>query len=146
MRPIKICEKNKEKIEAALAAVNGKAYNHSITNYTEIQSILTKTENRLFVIQSVKKHWDGIEVWATGGRHVANAYKYTRQSTEICLERSSGSWKLTAINKCKLFSNQGGKVEIFLSKEAEERAKETFSRLYKRIREPVVTTWEKVGV
>lgn len=145
MKPIKICDKNAKKIEAALKEVNGEAFRHSLTDYKEIQDILIQIERKISHIQGVKKYWEGVVAEATGGGKVANAYgTWRRISTEIKIERIKGSWKITAIRRCELYANQGGEVEIFLTKEVEEHAREWFSRLYKRIPGPLETTEETI--
>ncbi len=96
MTGITVNEKNKAKIETAIAVAQGKASVRCIT-YASIVNECAKIEAQLGVS---KKAMDGV-VYDVDyhAQHISNAYKYTPESTQFTLTYKNGSWRVSDIRR-----------------------------------------------
>ena len=113
MKSIKICEANKAAIEAALKAVNGKAYDHAYTIFGEVEREAVAAEEKLLALVP-KSMASGASFASVSGSAVPNAYKYARKATFIKLERRSSAWWLVAASDCEVYKD-GGKRRLILT-------------------------------
>lgn len=107
MKAIKIHKDNATAIEAALAAVNGRATAHAYTSAAEIIAIASAAEQRMETLGISKKDRTGARAHAVSGDRVPNAYKYSRQGTRATIERKSATWHLTHVAQCTLYEDGG---------------------------------------
>jgi hypothetical protein len=104
LKAININAANARKIEAALAAVNGRASAHTFTTFAEVEQVATTLERKLQGLGIAKKYRAGAGGTARSGDGVAKAYDYTRKATEIRIERRSSTWFLAAIYEATAYA------------------------------------------
>ena len=109
---IKIDTKNIGKINAALTAVNGTAVDHTY-DADDIIKLAVEAEAFAVSLFDNKKHTVGARYNAESGSKVASAYKYSRISTVVSLERFSTGWFLVAASRGTIWSS-GGSSRLFL--------------------------------
>jgi hypothetical protein len=129
MKPIRITEKNKVAIVAALAAVNGKATAHAWTTYADIEYLSMVAEKQVIDLLGSQKAAVGAKLQATSGGKVANAYKYSRSGTWVRIERRSTGWFLVSVDHATLYSS-GGSRQLTLTAEQDRRAIEVLRAKY----------------
>jgi hypothetical protein len=92
MKPIKFDAANAEKIDVILAAVNGKATDHTYKTFSDMFAACNFEISRAENLVSGKKFAIGIKIIVESGHSVKSAYKYTRIGTQITLECRSSGW------------------------------------------------------
>jgi len=105
MKPINISDKNTEKINAALLAVNGRANSHTITSARQIRDIADAANDCLRDLGLSKARMVGAKVAFTSGGDVPNAYRRKRKVTRVHLERRKSGWFLNAIEAIEIWGN-----------------------------------------
>jgi hypothetical protein len=128
-KPIKIELKNAAAIEAELKAVNGKAHQHTYTDYSGIADIAETAEKKLVGLVGAKSRAPGAVVYATSGASVANAYDYNRKGTAVRLERRASGWFLTSITEATIYKD-GGETHLALTAQQDADAVAFFRRGY----------------
>ena len=103
---IKISTKNIAPISAALALVNGTAVDHTY-DADDIIKLAVEAEAFAVSLFDNKKHTVGAEYNAESGSKVASAYKYSRISTVVSLERFSTGWFLVAVERGSIWGSGG---------------------------------------
>ena len=106
---MKINLKNEEKIQAALAAVNGKAGAHVICDVEQLEDLAERAELELERRGVTKAERPGCGVELVPAGPSAN-YKYTYISTRVVLTRGNREWFLT---ECSRFECWPGRGELF---------------------------------
>ena len=133
MKAIKITPANAKAIEAALAAVNGRATTHTFTSFGEVQSMAAIAESKLNAL-SIPKAMRKNAVWSeTSGAAVTNAYakkSSTRAANWVRLERRSADWFLTNVGKTEVYKEGGGPGRLTLTKEQAAKAVAEFSKQF----------------
>jgi len=115
---IKICTKNSEVIEAALASVNGRASAHAYTTYGEIEGIAEKTEARIVEFVGAKKRVVGARVVSCSSTAVPASYSgFRRAATGVTLECRATGWFLTDIIRVDVTQAGGGADRLFLTRD-----------------------------
>ena len=104
---IKICEKNREKIEKALEAVNKKKISHTYTTYEEIAEISERAERKVYNLLGKKNIMKGAIFESTSGGSVPKCYKYSREATFIEMTRGSSAWFLICVSPARIFDKGG---------------------------------------
>ena len=106
---MKINLKNEAKIEAALAAVNGKAGAHVICDVDELEDLAERAELELERrgVTKAERPACGVEFVPAGP---SSSYKYTYISTRVVLARGNKDWFLT---ECSRFEGWPGQGELF---------------------------------
>ena len=106
---MKINLKNEAKIEAALAAVNGKAGAHVICDVEQLEDLAERAELELERrgVTKAERSGCGMEFIPAGP---SSSYKYTYISTRVVLTRGSKDWFLT---ECGRFEGWPGQGELF---------------------------------
>jgi hypothetical protein len=96
MNAIIVNEKNKAKIETAIAAAQGRASVRCIT-YASVVNMCNAIESKL---KLSKKAMDGV-VYDVDyhAQHFPNAYKYIPESTQCVLTYKNGSWRVSDIRR-----------------------------------------------
>lgn len=130
MKAIKITDKNSAAICAALAAVNGKATEHTWTTFGDIDYLAKVAERQLVDLVGSEKAAVGARYKATSGNKVAKAYKYTRAGTAIILERRSTGWFLVDAVFVTLYPNTGGARVLTLTPDQDAKAIEVLRSSY----------------
>ena len=121
---MKINLNNKEKIEAALAAVNGKADSHTFTTARQLALVVEEAEAELRKSHLPVKSLPGAVVLATSGTPVANSYKRPRKATGVRLERTSTGWFLIGLGSREIYPNEGGNVDICITSDQMQEIKD----------------------
>ena len=104
---------NLDQISAALAAVNGTAVDHTY-NASDIVSLAEGAEAFAIRLFSNKKQAVGARYRAESGSDVANAYKYSRISTVVTLERCATGWFLIGVSRGTIWGS-GGSQQLILN-------------------------------
>jgi len=110
MKEIKITQSNSRKIEAALREINLRSTAHTYTNFNDIENLTIDAETRLINLLGAKKNFAGAIFDAASGAAVANAYKYSRDSTCVTLTRKGSGWYLTAVASTIVYKEGGKKI------------------------------------
>ena len=124
MKPIKLKRENEQKIDAALATVNGKARTHSYGSMWDLTMVADKADRMLAGYGIPKKQWVGAAVTAVSGDRVPNAYNrkgHTRIATKVTLERRATGWFLTEIGRTEIYQ-EGGSTTLYLTEQQDEIA------------------------
>lgn len=116
MKPIKIHADNYPKIFAALESVNGKAFAHTYACPKDIEAVISRAENKLKKLLGDKKKFKGAKVVSISGNSVPNCYKYSRQATQIVVERRSTGWFLRDAKVVRIWK-EAGRENVMLSPE-----------------------------
>ena len=93
---IRICKENRDKIQKALDAVQGRCKERTITVDDIIYSVKDVEDN----LKIAKKAMIGIKVVSDQCcQNFPNAYKHTPYSTQYGMERTSSGWFLTWVER-----------------------------------------------
>lgn len=101
---IRICKENRDKIQKALDAVQGRCKERTIT----VDDIIYSVKDIEDELKIPKKAMIGVKVVSDQCcQNFPNAYKYTPHSTQYGMERTSSGWFLTWVdrNPAKRFGN-----------------------------------------
>jgi hypothetical protein len=121
-KAIRISEENIAAIEAALAAVNGKASTHCFTSFEEIAALAAVGEEKVADLLGAKKHAPGATLSARSGSAMPNSYDYRRKGTAVRLDRRATGWFLASVTETVLNNNGGGRPWVSLTPEQDARA------------------------
>lgn len=127
-KQIKICEKNTAAIEAALAAVNGRATAHTFVQYREIERLAERAELETLRYLS-KGEAPGATFTAVSGSETAKSYTYRRTATSVELLRRAGDWYLAAVCDSTIFA-AGGFSKLVLTAAQDAQAIARFRKRY----------------
>jgi hypothetical protein len=130
IKATRITEQNKDAIVAILAAVNGKSTAHTFTTYNEIEQIAAQAEKQVIDLVGSQKAAVGAVFKVTSGEKVPNAYKYSRDGTQVTIERRSTGWFLVDARHAALYASGGGAGRLTLTAEQDARAVELFRAGY----------------
>lgn len=120
MKAIKIVETNREKIEQALSAVNGRAIAFTTTDYSTVATIADASMNDIASAAGAKKHVVGCKVIRCKAYGVAKRYKYSRIATEITIEyRKTGAYLINA-RRVELWPDNNNYRTIILTDSAKQ--------------------------
>lgn len=114
-KTIAITPANAAAIEAALAAVNGRASAHAFTSFEEVADLAASAEEAIADLNIPKTARAGAVWYQTSGAAVANAYKGTRQGTSVKLVRRTSGWHLEAAASATLYKEGGGAGRLHLT-------------------------------
>ena len=93
---IRICKENRDKIQKALDAVQGRCKERTITVDDIIYSVKDVEDN----LKIAKKAMIGVKVESDQCcQNFPNAYKHTPYSTQYGMERTTGGWFLTWVER-----------------------------------------------
>lgn len=81
MKTILIIEENRAEIEAALKAVNGRAFAHTFTELSEITNLAHHAEIAVAEVGLAESYRVGARYTCASGRVVASNYKGARKGT-----------------------------------------------------------------
>lgn len=126
---ILIDPKNEAKIVAALAAVNGRASDHTYTTLGDIAAVARDAEAALLAILP-KTLAPGAVYTAVSGGPVPRAYKYRRNGTYVRLERGAAGWFLVNADRIEIY-DKGGFSTLHLTQEQHLEAVTRFSSVYR---------------
>ena len=122
---IKINDKNRAALQAALEKANGNAIAHTFRHSSQIIECAVYAEAKLQTLGLAKASRSGVIAAATSGGSVANAYKYPRIASTAVLKRGSSAWFLITVSTAETFRKQAGEVLVILTavQDAEVTAK-----------------------
>jgi len=103
---IKIHPDNAAKIEAALAAVNGRSYVHAYTSFKEIETLASTAESQLSG-RLLKSDRAGVTYRSTSGGRVPASYRYARHATAVEILRGTRAWFLVGVGARTIFREAG---------------------------------------
>jgi hypothetical protein len=106
-----------QRVEAALASVNGRAESFALTTYGDVRAVVRKAEQRLNNLGVSKKNQVGAEVTFVPSGPTSNSYKYAAITTRITLSRTSGGWFLTSASRDEVYPNSDERLRIALSRD-----------------------------
>ncbi len=133
MKPIKLVEGNKAKVQAELDRVNGRASAHCYTDADEIYALARYGEGRLSGLLTAKKDFKGATMTCVSGSSVSNAYAKKswkpRIATRVLLLRGSVEWYLTSIAPDEIYST-GGSTGLRLTPTQDALAIHNFRNSY----------------
>jgi hypothetical protein len=95
MKSIKLVAQNATAVEAALAAVNGKASAHSFYSFEQVAALAARAEAELDKLRIQHVTRAGAKVNAISGKAVSKSYRYARNRTRVQLERRNAGWYIT---------------------------------------------------
>jgi len=110
-----------QRVEEALALVNGRAESFALTTYGDVRAVVRKAEERLNNLGVSKKNQIGAEVSFTPCGPTSNSYKYAAITTRITLGRTSGGWFLIGVARDEVYPNANERLRIALSREGCEQ-------------------------
>jgi hypothetical protein len=99
-------------ISAALAAVNGTAVGHTY-DVSDIVRLAEEAETFAVTLFTNKKQVVGARYRAESGDKVPSAYKFSRISTLVTLERFSTGWFLIEVSRGTIWGS-GGSQQLIL--------------------------------
>lgn len=120
MKKIKVAKENAEKIEKALAEVNGRASAHTYKIFSEIAQIAKRFEASMSKYLS-KKESAGARFFCVSGDSVPNRYDHKREATGIVLECCSTGIFLVEVSRQTIYQD-GGREVLLLKKDQETAA------------------------
>ena len=121
---IKITPENKDKIEKVLREVNGKAVEHTITRYGELQHIADRAIDKIYNVLRNKATCKGARLHYTSGLAVANSYRYSRKATRVTIV-FNGKLEAFLYSACSVgIYTEAGKKYYTYTEEQKERIKE----------------------
>jgi hypothetical protein len=132
-KAIKITPANAKAIEAALAAVNGRATQHVFKRMSEIEWLAASAERKLDALKVPKFMRAGAEWVETSGAEVSSAYakkNSTRKATTVQIARKSSAWYVTRILAGEVYKEGGGPGRLILTKEQAAKAVAEFSKQF----------------
>lgn len=104
---MKINLNNTAKIDATLAAVNGKSTAHTFTDSYELRQCADRAEKQLDTLKLPKSQRKGAKVHCRSGDKLPNAYKYNRHVTYVTMERGVADWFLTGARRSEAHKESG---------------------------------------
>jgi hypothetical protein len=113
-------ESNTTSVNAALAAVNGRAEAFTITSWAYVAAIAQQVEDQLALSGVPLAARKGVTVRHYPDGPAAKAYKYNAISTVITLERGAKDWFLTDVKPTTLYPQEKGRTLINISAEQRE--------------------------
>ena len=116
---ITIDEKNAEKIQAALDAINGRANEH-VFRAEDIDALAERAEQKLSDLSLPQSSRSGSRVSAISGRPVAKSYRHKRIANHVTLIRGAKKWALVDVSQIELWPNQGGVFAVLISPEQKD--------------------------
>ena len=121
---IRICKENRDKIQKALDAVQGRCKERTITVDDIIYGVKDVEDN----LKIAKKAMIGIKVESDQCcQNFPNAYKYTPHSTQYGMERTSSGWFLTWVDR-KPTKRSGNQYNLALTEDAKKALVERFTK------------------
>ncbi|RVH69240.1 hypothetical protein CN198_14370 [Sinorhizobium meliloti] len=126
---IAIIEQNRDKIEAAFEAANGKARANTLRAYAAYE--VAKEAERLLEARGIpKSHRKGAEAFYTPCGP-AKAYRYSMTTTSIRMERGAAGWHLVDVNRVGIWAGHSGGTQLIVTeKQAEIITKAALSGLH----------------
>ena len=106
---------NTAAVNAALAAVNGRAEAFAITSWWEVAEIAREAEERLQAAGVPKAARKGVVVSHVPAGPSARAYKYDARSTEVTITRGSSGWYLTGVRPATVYPRSAPMTRTFIS-------------------------------
>lgn len=107
-------------VEAALEAVNGKALSFTIAAFAEVIEIALEAEERLAAKGIKKANRVGTVVKYRPAGPSANGYRYAAATTFLTLERTTGGWWLTAVERDTVQPKQSECFDLIITPAAHD--------------------------
>jgi hypothetical protein len=126
---ISIDPKNEARIVALLAAINGRAADHTYTTLGDIAAVAREAEKQLLALLP-KNAAPGAVFTSVSGGAVPRAYKYRRIGTYVRLERGSSAWFLMDVGRVEIYEG-GGSQALHLTQDQHAEAVARFSKQYR---------------
>ena len=121
---IRICKENRDKIQKALDAVQGRCKERTITVDDIIYSVKDVEDN----LKIAKKAMIGVKVESDQCcQNFPNSYKYTPYSTQYGMDRTSSGWLLTWVDR-KPTKRSGNQYNLTLTEDAKKALVERFTK------------------
>ena len=131
MKPIKICEANRDAIESALSDVNERATTFVLTSLEDVKDAVEKVEAKLSGILPKAAH-RGAGASFTGAGPGSSSYRNQAITTCIDIERRASGFFLTGVKRASVFPKTKARVEVRLPALLREASKIYFERVLAR--------------
>lgn len=115
MKPIKISRENRDAIEAALQAVNGRATSMTMRHFHHVADVAERAETMLETLPKAERKGAVVTYVPEGPR--ANRYKYSAISTRLMLQRKASAWYLTDASRVDIWPKQPDRMAVYISPE-----------------------------
>ena len=126
---IRIIEKNRAAINAALRTANGTASVHTITDYSIVEMIAETYEKKLVALVGAKSRAGGASVSYVSGGTLPNCYTYSRIVSNLTLKRTATGWFLVGI-WAQTARNESGAERLTLTETQDADAIKLLRRKY----------------
>ena len=127
-----VLDKNPEKLEAALSAVNGRATTHTwvARSLFSIERLAAEAEKQLHRLGVPKRERAGAKYVAQSGSRLPNAYHGTAVATTATLLRRSSHWYLVDYERYDLWPRHPPQRTLVLTADQDARAVANLRRGY----------------
>lgn len=113
---IKITRENREEIEAALKAVNGKSTSFTITTLEEVGAAAVSADEHLNnIFLDTQKAAKGARFMFIPAGPSAKSYKYPVNSTRITIEKGAKDWFLVDVGATSIYPKNPSRTALILS-------------------------------
>ena len=97
--PLRVVERNAERIEAALREVNGRARAHALTAYRDVVGMADDAERLLDRLGVQKSSRRGCRLTLDSGQRTANSYGYAVRRTRLVMQRGASAWEIVRVER-----------------------------------------------
>mgnify|MGYP001046682676 CR=1 FL=1 len=114
MKPIKISSENRDQINAALLAVNGRAKSLTVSAWWQVEQVAEKAENALAILPKAERRGARAAYIPEGPK---SAYKYAATSTRLTIARKAGGWYLEKAERVDLWPRKPEMLKVIITPE-----------------------------
>ena len=122
MKSIIIKESNRDRLEAALHEVNGRAQRHAITDLAELEDIASMaTTTRLQPLTQAEQRGAEVDYLPPGGVEASSYGGYRVVTTRVRLRRQASGWALVGAEKEEQSPSGAEQMELLISPAQRDR-------------------------
>ena len=124
---------DRDRIESALASVNGTATTHTITAWGEVRDLARTAEAECVSLLGSPRHARGARYSVVSGDSVSNDYAQKwryRAATRVVMVRRVGDWYLVSAERVEI-GQKGGGARLILTPQQDEIAVALLRRRYR---------------
>lgn len=113
MKPIKITRENGDKIDAALAEVNGRATDFTIVHHVYVTKAAAQAEAMLDALPKAERPGASATFLPAGPS--AGRWGVAAKSTLLHMERRATGWFLTSVEEEQVYPKQGERLRLTIT-------------------------------
>ena len=121
MKSIIIKESNRDRLEAALHEVNGRAQRHAITDLAELEDIASMATTRLQPLTQAEQRGAEVDYLPPGGVEASSYGGYRVVTTRVRLRRQASGWALVGAEKVERDPRAAEQMELLISPAQRDR-------------------------